>query len=153
MYCKKCGKQINDTANFCPFCGSGQASQTTVSPNSVPPQTPPYQPQQNVAPTQQYNSQNYAPQYNQNTNAEPTNTLAIVGFILSFFVSIAGLIVSIIGIRRPGNRGLAIAGIIISSISIVITFIVIIVVVAAASSVAATYPYYGYLYDAVSALI
>lgn len=50
-----------------------------------------------------------------------TNVLAIVGFILSFFIAIAGLICSIIGYRNApqynGNgKGLALAGIIISAV-------------------------------------
>ena len=56
------------------------------------------------------------------------NTLAIVGFILSFFVPLAGLICSIVGLKKcknenAPNKGLAIAGIIISSISIAIEII------------------------------
>ena len=31
MYCKKCGKQIDDDAVFCPFCGSKQKNESNVS--------------------------------------------------------------------------------------------------------------------------
>lgn len=60
-----------------------------------------------------------------------TNTLAIVGLILAFVFSLAGLIVSIIArgqIKRTGEggAGLALAGIIISIVGIVIGAIVII---------------------------
>ncbi len=58
------------------------------------------------------------------SNSVPsTNILAIVGFVLSFFVSIAGLVCSIIARKQiketgEGGSGFALAGIIISSISI-----------------------------------
>jgi len=52
------------------------------------------------------------------------NVLAIVGFILAFVFNIAGLIVSLIAlskIKKTGERGrgLAIAGVIISIVSII----------------------------------
>ncbi|MEE1296335.1 MAG: DUF4190 domain-containing protein [Bifidobacterium sp.] len=50
--------------------------------------------------------------------------MAIAGFVCSFFVSIVGLVLSIIGLTQVNKshergRGLAIAGIVISAISIV----------------------------------
>lgn len=61
-----------------------------------------------------------------------TNAVAIVGFIFSFFISLIGLICSIVGYanapKHGGNgRGLSVAGIVISTISIVIVIIAIIV--------------------------
>ena len=53
-----------------------------------------------------------------------TNVMSIVGFVLSFFVPIAGLVCSIIGLKQckasgdGEGRGFAIAGIVISSISV-----------------------------------
>ena len=60
--------------------------------------------------------------------AEQKNTLAIVGFILSFFVPLVGLILSIIGLRKSAKlngsgKKLAIAGIIISAGMIVFEII------------------------------
>lgn len=60
-----------------------------------------------------------------------TNTIAIVGFILSFFIAIAGLICSIIGLKKAeeldGNGvGFSIAGICISLVWMgVVTFVII----------------------------
>ena len=59
-----------------------------------------------------------------------SNTLAIVGFILSFFIPLAGLICSIIGLKRApqfgGNgKGLAIAGIILSAIAILAVIVLV----------------------------
>ncbi|MBT1582846.1 DUF4190 domain-containing protein [Curtobacterium flaccumfaciens] len=52
------------------------------------------------------------------------NVMAIVGFVLAFVVNIAGLVVSIIAlsqIKKTGERGrgLALAGVIISALSLV----------------------------------
>ena len=54
-----------------------------------------------------------------------TNTCAIVGFILSFFCGLAGLIVSIVAlsqIKKTGEKGkgLAIAGIVITCVTIIL---------------------------------
>ena len=56
------------------------------------------------------------------------NLLALLGFVLSFFVPLGGLICSIMGYRNAddydGNgKGLAVAGIIISGLSILFTAI------------------------------
>ncbi|MDE7406515.1 MAG: zinc-ribbon domain-containing protein [Clostridiales bacterium] len=60
-----------------------------------------------------------------------TNVIAIVGFILSFFIAIAGLICSIIGMKKSEEldgkgMGFAIAGVFISVIWMGIVFFVII---------------------------
>ena len=62
-----------------------------------------------------------------------TNTVALVGFVLSFFITISGLICSIIGLIKSneygGNgKGLAIAGIVISAVSMIIGIIIGVVV-------------------------
>lgn len=58
-----------------------------------------------------------------------TNTCAVVGFILSFFCGLAGLIVSIIAlsqIKKTGEKGkgLAIAGIILTCFSIIVPILI-----------------------------
>ncbi|MBF4594080.1 DUF4190 domain-containing protein [Curtobacterium flaccumfaciens] len=63
------------------------------------------------------------------------NVMAIVGFVLAFVVNIAGLVVSIIAlsqIKKTGERGrgLALAGIIISALSLVFGIIWVIFVIA-----------------------
>lgn len=67
----------------------------------------------------------YPPQQYGPPPAAGTNGMAIAGFVLAFFCSILGLIFSIIGLnqakaRNQGGQGLAIAGVIISVISIVV---------------------------------
>lgn len=59
----------------------------------------------------------------QNSVEQKTNTLAIVGFVLSFVVAIAGLICSVIARKQikqsgEGGMGLATAGMIISIVEL-----------------------------------
>ena len=102
MFCKNCGREIDDKAVVCPQCGVAVAPLNTAAP----------------------------------AETKETNTLAIVGFILSFFIAIAGLICSIIGYRNAPQfggkgKGLALAGIIISVISMVVVLIYFIILIAA----------------------
>ena len=97
MFCKFCGKEIDDRAVVCPHCGL------------------------QIAPVQK-------------KETKETCTLAIVGFVLSFFVSIAGLICSIIARKKCREEnleggGLALAGIIISAVSMAIVVIYLIAVI------------------------
>ncbi len=94
-----------------------------------PPQPPGYTPQPPPYEQQQpYGQQPYGqPPYGQPGYTQPKmNTLALVGFILSFFISVVGLILSIIGLIQINGangmqkgKGLAIAGIIIGAIGTV----------------------------------
>ena len=88
MFCRKCGKEIPDNANFC-FCCGTQVDAPTNTPAS--------------------------------TLAGERNVLAVAGFILAFFVPIAGLICSILGRRDApkygGGKDLATAGIVISIVT------------------------------------
>ena len=88
MYCKNCGREISDNAVVCPHCG--------VQVGTIKSTT--------------------------GTVSEDKNSIAVAGFILSFFIALAGLICSIIGYKKAVNegapqKGLALAGIIISSLS------------------------------------
>ena len=97
MFCKNCGKEVDDDAKFCPKCGKTIDEEVIRSDN------------------QTSNNQ-------QNSGAATYNTMSIVGFIFSFFMSLVGLILSIIGYKQAkkegGSTALAVAGIIISSITL-----------------------------------
>lgn len=109
MFCKNCGHNIDDNAYVCPHCG--------VRTNDA----------------------------NESKPAKDTsNTIAIVGFVLSFFIAIAGLVCSIIGYKKAKDEGrdyagLALAGIIISAVSM---FLVIIIYAVACNAALSTVPYY-----------
>jgi hypothetical protein len=100
-----------------------------------PPQQPPgYTPQPPPYGQPPYGQPSYGQQpYGQQPYGQPgyvqpkMNTLALVGFILSFFISIVGLILCIIGLIQINGangmqkgKGLAIAGIIIGAIGLVL---------------------------------
>lgn len=106
MFCNNCGKEINEKAVVCPYCG------VITNQNALKAES----------------------------SEKQTNTMAIIGFIFSFFIAIVGLVCSIIGYKKApelgGNgKGMALAGIIISSISLVLTAVLIIILVVAMASI------------------
>ena len=112
MFCRNCGKEISDAAVVCPHCGV-QVGYLNA------PQGTPYN-------GQPYNGQQYAP--DPNAGVDKTNKIGLVGFILAFFVPIAGLVCSIIGFNNAKKEGVArkklsLAGIIISVVFLVLRII------------------------------
>lgn len=105
-YCSKCGEKLEEGSKFCSKCG------TLV---------------ENVA----QNAVTFVPMENSNK----TNPLAITGFVISLvsflccgYCSIVGLIFSIIGLSQINKnngkgRGLAIAGIVLSSVGLLVLII------------------------------
>lgn len=134
MFCQHCGKELDQDAVFCPNCGtrvSADPNGTSASPAQEKDEffkaAPAPAPVQQPVPRQ----------------PAKTNTMAVVGFVLSFFVTIAGLICSIVGLKqcnelKEEGKGFAIAGIVISSVSLAITFLTIVIVIANLSYL----PYY-----------
>lgn len=124
MFCRYCGKELNDKAVVCPGCGiltCEESAPKTKEAQQIPyrPQTAYQQPQ--AQPQQQTYQQQ--PVYQAQPRPRKTNVLAIVGFVLSFFVCLAGLICSAIALKQvktsgEDGRGLALAGVIISAISL-----------------------------------
>lgn len=141
MFCQNCGKELDPNASICPNCGKEVASQKSapVTPQEAQPEQPaqPAQPEQPpmqaAQPNAEMNAQ--APVPPPAPQPQQSNTIAIVGFVLSFFVAIAGLICSIIGYKNAkniyggANQGLALAGIIISAISMGIVLLTLILVI------------------------
>lgn len=94
-----------------------------------PPPTPPSHYGQ-----QPYGQQPYSPFAAPQLKPETTNTLAIVSFVLAFFVSIAAVItghLALSQIRRTGEkgRGFALAGVILGYVSMATTVIAVIVAI------------------------
>ncbi len=115
-YCPNCGTKLNN-ANYCPNCWKKveKDAYVTTQMNTMQPSQPYLQPQQQI----------------QNST---TNEFAIVGFILSFFFSILGLIFSCIGLSKSksmngSGRTLSIAEIIISCLTIFFAFVVFITLI------------------------
>ena len=106
-HCKKCGAQLADDDTYCYFCGANLEEENTNEEKPVF--------------TNHYED-NYIPR-----NTE-SNNLALAGFIVAFFSPIVGLVLSIIGLRKARElnglgRGHAIAGIVVSILNVVLTFI------------------------------
>ncbi len=99
-YCGKCGAELSDDAIYCPICGNKTHQLTDEEKNTFV----------KVVPA----SKSLAP-YGR-------NVCALLGFIFSFISPLAGWILSGIGLKKApdyhGDRkGLAIAGIVISSVN------------------------------------
>ncbi len=96
MYCRNWGTEIDDNAGVCVHCGTPTDNFTTSTVS--------------------------------NDKPKETNVLAIVGFVFSFLVALVGLICSILGYRKAKQEGLeygglALAGIIISAVSMALAFL------------------------------
>ena len=105
MFCSYCGSKLDDGAVVCPNCGA----KTGV-------------PARPAATTGAATTGMAAPVYEQPKDRK--NNIAVAGFVLSFFFAIPGLICSIIGYNKAkteglDHQGLALAGIILSVLSIV----------------------------------
>lgn len=114
MYCRYCGSKLKDNAMYCHNCGAAVERIQIREPYEPQPQ-----------PQQQQNTQ---PQLLPQTAAKSGNALAILGFVFAFLfpLTIAGLICSILGFVKAKKGaslgGLALAGIIISSVILFIWF-------------------------------
>ena len=113
MFCKNCGAQLDEGAQFCKKCGTRTTNEPAVGGYSQP---------------------------NVQQHKEETNVCAILGFIFAFLMPVVGLVLSIVGRGKQQYRSLATAGMVISILSIVTYIIVVIVVIAAAASVASSIP-------------
>lgn len=128
MYCRKCGKEINDEAVVCPHCGvltTNGASAFYGQP------VPPAQPLRNYDAPAQLPGQLPA-------QTKGVNGLGIAGFVVglvSLFAgvyfcipAVVGLILSIFAVmnrkKYKSCGGLAIAGLVISAVALAFWFIV-----------------------------
>ena len=121
MYCKKCGKQVEDGSSFCPYCGADLKEQEVEVVEAEE-----QKPQESRGPWKAFAIVGYV--------------LGIVGFVTSFFLiglefSVPGIVFSALGkktsdenAKAKANKGLklSIAGTI---ISIALTFVLAIVCV------------------------
>ena len=105
-YCKNCGAQLADDDDYCYFCGKPLEEEEKKEP-------PVFQDHSYYEDKTMY-------------NRETTNIPATLGLVFSFISPIVGLIISIIGLNRSRRlnglgRGQAIAGIIISIVSMIVS--------------------------------
>jgi zinc ribbon protein len=114
MNCPNCGAQNLPNAAFCSQCATNLMAPPGMAPGGMPGQGMPPGPM------------GMPGMYGAPPVAARTSGMAIAGFVLSFFCGVLGLIFSILGyneVKRSngmvGGGGLALAGIIISIISLV----------------------------------
>ncbi|MCH5155641.1 MAG: zinc-ribbon domain-containing protein [Clostridiales bacterium] len=112
MFCTKCGAQLSDDCKFCNKCGApfDTAEQKDTITTNAPCMT---EPEQTSVP---------APQPQQHV-AEDDGIFGILGFVFAFSVPFVGLILSLMGWRKTKHRGLALAGIILSTFILVVIII------------------------------
>lgn len=127
MFCPNCGHSHDDNDKFCAYCGTkfDEPAQKKEDGRVF----------EEVEPNANHTFNQAPPQPNQqyiyvNNQQSEKNGMAITGFVLSFIVPILGLIFGIIGLNRANalpnknGRGMAIAAIIIASVSMVLDVIV-----------------------------
>lgn len=118
MYCKNCGSIIEQGAQFCRACGAQADGEELMK--------EPVQKAEPVAANEPVQRTVYVqPVHVQAPPAPPaTNDMAIVGFIMAFVMPILGLVFSVLGLKKAKsgapNRGLALAGVIVSSVYLAI---------------------------------
>lgn len=148
MYCTKCGNQNDDNSSFCGICGVPLVNGNQNN-SSYPNGNMNNQYNQNINP---YYNQPQNGYYNQApNNASKINSMALAGFIVSFFFGFLGLIFSLIGfhqtrVKGERGKGFAIAGIVIGCIS-VISMIWAIIFIATADPYELRHFYNDYYYD------
>lgn len=119
MYCTRCGTEVDDGANFCPKCGAPIAEMHTR------------QDSRQSRESSRQGGDDQAERGGQSVDTENTNVYAIVGFVLSFFFAVIGLVLGIMGYKKSkllmdSGKGFSIAAIVISLTSIAVTLTLII---------------------------
>lgn len=115
--CPNCNKEYDDDKAFCPDCGASLASSEF---------TGEYNPNNNL--NQGSVNAYQKPMQENNGMSIASMVLGIIGFIAwclpvaGFPVTIIGIVLGVIGMKK-GGRGMAIAGIIMCSITLLLTLI------------------------------
>ena len=114
-YCTNCGEKVEEYYNVCPRCGTSLKNNKFVSEDNQYRRSNSYSSTSNINNDKRKSSE----------GESSSDTCAIVGFVLTFFVPIVGLILSILGMKSTINKGFAIAGVILNSIIVLFTVIII----------------------------
>ena len=133
MICQYCGRNISDDSLYCPHCGGPQKEEEKKEASYG------YQSggteNSSDSCTNGQNTYTSGNTYTRSTSTDSSggtyqriNGMCIAGFVLSFFISILGLIFSAIGMKQADERnesgkGLATAGLVISIVFLAIKLI------------------------------
>ena len=153
-FCGNCGAQLEDGAQYCPYCGSRFEGETRQS-ESTDAQT---------QPVPHYTTQpRYATPVVQPSQASrKTNGFAVAGFVLGLvsvvlswcccfpLLPILGIVFSAMALSQipktgEGGKGLAVAGLVVSILCIV--FVALLFIIGLSADLIDTYAYYGYYDD------
>ncbi len=124
MFCTKCGTQLTDDSRFCYKCGApmnhDEEPKDTVLQgeldNAVAEKP---EPEQDATQPVAQPATAQPQQQKALSSAADDGIISILGFVFSFSAPLIGLVLSLIGYRKPKYRSLAIAGIIIGTILLV----------------------------------
>lgn len=112
--CEWCGETIDEDANFCPRCGCSVNGKANTRPQVEQRYSAPAE--SGCRPERIYEANDYE-------SEKGSNGMAIAGFICSFFIALLGLIFGCIGLSKSkecgSGRGLSIAAIVISLLTLV----------------------------------
>ena len=114
-YCTNCGEKVEEYYNVCPRCGTSLKNNKFVSEDNQ------YRRSNSYSSTSDINND----KRKSSEGESSSDTFDIVGFIITFFIPIVGLIFSISGLKSTKNKGFAIAGVILNSIIVLFTVIII----------------------------
>lgn len=156
-FCSNCGKKLNQDSNYCPNCGNLLKNENID--NNLKNEITQSNGNLNSSVMKKNDSLNY-PNNGIDEENNKTNTCAIIGFVLSLccfttcgLTSILGLIFSIIGTvtsKKYGSKGkgFSIAGIIISSVFIIVLALLFILILIGSNELSSveTPNFYGPMY-------
>ena len=137
MFCKQCGKEIEDGSSFCPFCGAGQADDAQAQQQAQSQQA--QQQAQSQQPQQPYQAPYNNNPYNQTYYAPPKPQESGAGWgVLGFFFPVVGLILFLVWkddhpARSKGAGIGALVGVIVSVVGTVLLYVLYFVIMMGAA--------------------
>ena len=135
MFCKQCGKEIEDGSSFCPFCGASQADDAQAQQQAQNQQA--QQQAQSQQPQQPYQAPYNNNPYNQTYSAPPTPQESGAGWgVLGFFFPVVGLILFLVwkDDHPARSKGAGIGALVSVILYVVFIILYVIIIVIAAGS-------------------
>lgn len=135
MFCKQCGKEIEDGSSFCPFCGASQADDAQAQQQAQNQQA--QQQAQSQQPQQPYQAPYNNNPYNQPYYQAPKPQESGAGWgVLGFFFPVVGLILFLVwkDDHPARSKGAGIGALVSVILNVVWIVIYVVIVVAVAGS-------------------
>lgn len=135
MFCKQCGKEIEDGSSFCPFCGASQADDAQAQQQAQNQQA--QQQAQSQQPQQPYQAPYNNNPYNQPYYQAPKPQESGAGWgVLGFFFPVVGLILFLVwkDDHPARSKGAGIGALVSVILYVVFIILYVIIIVIAAGS-------------------